>query len=246
MVPVGYASLDVRFAQNPGRAHTSLRRRQLFQPNQPQNSSRCDAECGGTFTDGHLVAGLPLSLTVDQNRMVVAQRADTLRSPALSVCRTALIPIQDRGDPRVWFDPRQRANDLQEIIAGDIPMLAGADLLKLYLRVIPALPMQYEAYGLAFTRGDDLFQSDTKEAFLVLRQTVRIVPEYGRSRAKDSSSRFCVSVSGPSRPCCNVTSSASTCASVVSAWFQRRSSSAATSRFAGSTASYWRRARVTS
>src|ERR1035437_4164899 len=179
MVPFRHASLDVRFAQNPGRAYTSLRRRQLFQPNQPQNSGRCDAECGGTFTDGHLVAGLPLSLTVDQNRMVVAQRADTLRSPALSVCRTALIPIQDRGDPRVWFDPRQRANDLQEIIVGDIPMLAGADLLKLYLRVIPALPMQYEAYCLAFTRGDDLFQSDTKEAFLVLRQTVRIVPKYG-------------------------------------------------------------------
>src|ERR1017187_820840 len=153
-------SLDVRAAQYPGCAHTGLRRRQLFQPNQPQNSGRCDAECGGTFTDGHLVAGLPLSLTVDQNRMVVAQRADTLRSPVLSVCRTALIPIQDRGDSRVWFDPRQRANDLHEIVAGDIPMLAGADLLKLYLRVIPALPMQYEAYCLAFTRGDDLFQSD--------------------------------------------------------------------------------------
>src|ERR1017187_2318975 len=89
MVPVGHASLDVRAAQYPGCAHTGLRRRQLFQPNQPQNSGRCDAECGGTFTDGHLVAGLPLSLTVDQNRMVVAQRADTLRSPVLSVCRTA-------------------------------------------------------------------------------------------------------------------------------------------------------------
>jgi hypothetical protein len=57
------------------------------------------------------------------------------------VCRTALIPIQDRGDPRVRFDPRQHANDLHEIILGDIPMPAGANLLELYLRVIPALPM---------------------------------------------------------------------------------------------------------
>jgi hypothetical protein len=48
-------------------------------------------------------------------------------------------------------------------------MPTGANLLKLYLRVIPALPMQDEAYRLAFTRGDDLFESDTKEAFLVLR-----------------------------------------------------------------------------
>src|SRR5947209_14979512 len=104
--------------------------------------------------------------------MVIAQRADTLRGPLLSVCRTALIPIQDRGDPRVWFDPRQRANDFHDIIIGDIPMPPSANLLKLYLRMIPALPMQYEAYCLAFTRGDDFFQSDTKETFLVLRQTL--------------------------------------------------------------------------
>jgi hypothetical protein len=32
---------------------------------------------------------------------------------------------------------------------------------------------------LAFTRGDDLFQSDTKESFLVPRQTLRIFPESG-------------------------------------------------------------------
>src|SRR5713226_7489622 len=145
MVSFGHASLDVRASQCPGRTYTGLRRRQLFQPNQPQNSGRRDAEGGGAFTDGHLAAGLPFALMVDRNRMVVAQRADTLRSPALSVCRMALIPIQDRGDPRVWFDPRQRANDLHEIVVGDIPMTAGANLLEFYLRVIPALPMQYEA-----------------------------------------------------------------------------------------------------
>ena len=59
-------------------------------------------------------------------------------------------------------------------------MPTGANLLELYLRVIPALPMQDEAYRLAFTRGDDLFESDTKEAFLVLRQTLRIVPQSGQ------------------------------------------------------------------
>src|ERR1700730_3608518 len=139
MVPFGHASLDVRPVQNPGRAHTGLRRQQLFQPNQPQNSGRRNVERGGAFTDGHFAAGLPLSLPVDRNRMVVAQRADTLRSPALSVCRTALIPIQDRGDPRVWLDPRQHTNDLDEIVVGDIAMPPWASLLELYLRVIPAL-----------------------------------------------------------------------------------------------------------
>jgi hypothetical protein len=58
-------------------------------------------------------------------------------------------------------------------------MPASANLLELHLRMIPTLPMQHEAYCLAFTCGDDLFQRDTKEAFLVLRQTLRIVPESG-------------------------------------------------------------------
>ena len=58
-------------------------------------------------------------------------------------------------------------------------MPAAANLLELYLRVISALPMQDEAYRLAFTRGDDLFQRDTQEAFLVFRQTLRIVPKCG-------------------------------------------------------------------
>src|SRR5437899_1406491 len=98
--------------------------------------------------------------------MIVAQRADTFRSPVISVCRTALIPIQDRGDSRVRFDPCQHANDLHQIIVGDISMPAAANLLELYLCVIPALPMQDEAYRLAFTRGDDLFQSDAQKPFL--------------------------------------------------------------------------------
>jgi len=91
----------------------------------------------------------------------------------------ALVPIQDGGDPLVWLDPRQHANDLHQVVIGDIPMPTGTNLLELHLRVISTLPMQYEAYRLAFTRGDDLFQSDTKEAFLVLRLTLRIVPEFG-------------------------------------------------------------------
>src|ERR1017187_2603355 len=179
MVPFGHASLDVRFVQNPWRAHTSLRRGQLFQSYQPQNSGRRNAEGSGTFTDGHLAAGLPFALAVDRNRVVVAQRADTLHGPALSVCRMALIPIQDRGDPRAWFNPRQHANNLHQIIVGGIPMRTGPNLLELYLSMVPALPMQDQPYGLAFTRRDDLFQGDTKEAFLVLRQTLRIIPENG-------------------------------------------------------------------
>src|SRR5712691_6263429 len=115
-------------------------------------------------------------------------------------------------------------------------MPTAANLLELYLRVIPALPMQYQAYGLTFTRRDDLFQGDTKEAFLVLRQTLWIIPEAGE-----------VPREGQQLPFLRVGEGA--LAALLQRHqfgFQRRSSSAATSRFAGSTASYWRRARVTS
>jgi hypothetical protein len=87
--------------------------------------------------------------------VAVAQRADTRRRPYFSVCRAALIPIQDRGDPRVRFDPSQLANDLHEILVGDIPMYAAANLLELHLGVIPSLPMQHEPYGFTFACGDD-------------------------------------------------------------------------------------------
>ena len=59
----------------------------------------------------------------------------------------ALIPIQDGGYSRVRFDPRQRVNDLHEILVGGIPMFAAANLLELHLGVIPSLPMQHESYG---------------------------------------------------------------------------------------------------
>ena len=111
--------------------------------------------------------------------MVVAQRANTLRRPDLPMCRAALIPIQDGGDSHIWFDPRQRANDLHEILVGDISMFAAANLLELYLSVIPSLPMQHEPYGFTLACGDDLLQRDAKESLLVLRRTLRIVPKSG-------------------------------------------------------------------
>ena len=125
--------------------------------------------------------------------MIIAKRADTFRDPVISVCRTALIPIQNRGDSRVWFDPCQHANEFHQVIVGDIPMPAAANLLELHPRVIPALPMQDEAYRLAFTRGDDLFQSDAQEALLVFRQTLRIVPKcWEISRERQQLPLLCV------------------------------------------------------
>jgi hypothetical protein len=88
--------------------------------------------------------------------MAAAQGTGTHRRPYFSVCRAALIPIQDRGDPRVRFDPRQFANDLHEILVGDIPMFTTANLLELHLSVIASLPMQHEPYGFTFACGDDL------------------------------------------------------------------------------------------
>src|SRR5271169_5461393 len=181
MVPFGHASFDICSAHDPRCAHASLRRWQLFQPNQPQHSGRCNAENIARFADRHFVAGLPFSFAVDRNRMIAAQGADTLCRPYFSMCRAALIPIQDRGDSCVRFDPRQYANDLHEILVGDIAMRTAANLLELHLGVISSLPMQHEPYGFTLTCGDDLFQRDAKEALLVLRPTMmRMVPKSGK------------------------------------------------------------------
>jgi hypothetical protein len=56
-------------------------------------------------------------------------------------------------------------------------MPSTVNLRELHLRVIAALPMHHQPYGRVFTRGDDLFQSNTKEVFLVLWQTMWIIPE---------------------------------------------------------------------
>ena len=110
--------------------------------------------------------------------MVVAQRTNTSRRPDFAMRGAALIPIQDGGYSRVRFDPRQRVNDLHEILVGGIPMFAAANLLELHLGVIPSLPMQHESCG--FTLARDLLQRDAKEALLVLRRTTRIIPESGK------------------------------------------------------------------
>jgi hypothetical protein len=79
-------------------------------------------------------------------------------------------------------------------------MPTGANLLEPYLRVVPALPVQYEAYCLAFTRRDDLFQGDTKEAFLVLRQTLWIIPEAGEIPREGQQLPFLCVGEGPLAP----------------------------------------------
>src|SRR5437660_61633 len=98
MVSFGHVSLDVRASQCPGCTHTGphtgLRRRQLFQPNQPQNSGRRDAEGRGAFTDGYLAAGLPFALMVERNRMVVANTAVLTARPS---ARMALPRRQNPG-----------------------------------------------------------------------------------------------------------------------------------------------------
>src|ERR1039457_3655237 len=99
----------------------------MLQLNQAEDSRRCDSEDIGGFTDRHFATSLSFSLTIDLNRMVVAHRTDTHRRPDLSVCRAALILIQDRCDPCVGLDSRQFANGLHKIMVGGIAMLSRSE-----------------------------------------------------------------------------------------------------------------------
>jgi hypothetical protein len=87
-----------------------------------------------------------------------------------------LILVQDRCDARVRFDASQLANHPYNIAAGRVAMLPAVDFGKLHLGMIPALPVQRKPYRLSLAGGRDLFQRDTKQALLVFRRTVRIVP----------------------------------------------------------------------
>jgi len=153
-----------------------LRSWQLIQLNQAEDGRRGDSEDIGDFTDRHFATSLSFSLTIDRNAMMVAHRTDTDWRPDLSVCRAALILIQDRCDPCVGLDSRQFANGLHKIMVGGIAMLSGLKLGKLHLRVISALPVQHEAYRLALRSGGDILQCDAKQALLVFWRVVGIVP----------------------------------------------------------------------
>jgi hypothetical protein len=87
--------------QNPWGVRTCLRSWQLIQLNQAEDGRWCDSEDIGNFTDRHFTTSLSFSLTTDWNTVMIAYRTDTDWRPDLSVCRAALILIQDRGYPCV-------------------------------------------------------------------------------------------------------------------------------------------------
>jgi len=84
------------------------------------------------------------------------------------MCRPTLIAIQDGGNSHIWFDPRQRANDIYELFVSGISMFAAAKFLELYLSVIPSLPMQNKPDGFPFACRNDFLQCNAKESLLVL------------------------------------------------------------------------------
>src|ERR1039458_9142835 len=93
-----------------------------------------------------------------------------------SMCCAVFVLIQNRSDSSIRFDARQLANHFYKFMVSCIAMLSGVNFGKFYLRVISALPVQYKPYRLGLAGGRDLLQCDTKQAFLVLGRTARIVP----------------------------------------------------------------------
>ena len=58
-------------------------------------------------------------------------------------------------------------------------MASGAILFELQLGMVTSLPMQHQADRVALRRDDDLLEGNPEEPFLVLRQTLRVIPEPG-------------------------------------------------------------------
>ena len=98
------------------------------------------------------------AFTIDCNLMHGAEVANAQLGPALSFGRAYTEPVENRGDAVV----RQRASEFTDQLHGrDIRLpaiLASTVLHHFKLRVIPALPMQYEAQPIGVDRDDDFLE----------------------------------------------------------------------------------------
>ena len=150
--------------------------------------------------------------------------------------------IEQAGDPLVGHLARQLAHERQRVLGNGPATLAGRVHLELQRRVVAALPMQHHADEPVVDARDDLLECRAQDPLARRRACAGC----DRARARSAPSRIrCWRSFSPSAAGFLASSSAISVpipCTAASASFQRRSNSPATSRLAGSTESYCRRA----
>ena len=186
------------------------------------------------------------TLPIDRYVMRAAEVAHPQLGPGLSFGRAYAEPVENGRDAVI----RQKASEFAHQLLGrhvGLPaILAGTVLHHFKPRVIPALPVQHEAQPAGLGRDDDLLEAERKIRLRVSAEAAGWFHTAGKSSASASSVARSSSRRGLGCWFCRLLSCSSSRATAARRSFHRRSSSFATRRLSGSTASYCRRACVTS
>src|ERR1700719_3551763 len=177
--------------------------------------------------------------------VMAAEGAHTLLAPPIAVAARFPATIEQPSDLGVRHQPGQLAAERDRILgkARMVPAGRVERELELQGRVIAALPMQGEVDDWPLPLHHDLLERRAQDP---LARVAAVAAGCVQARARSAPSAISclrsVSPSGGRFRAATAAISPSMRCAAASASFQRRSSSPATRRLAGSTASYCRRA----
>src|SRR4051812_26161008 len=184
----------------------------------------------------------PLALSIDGNAVVAAERADPRLGPAVAAPGRLSGAIEEPRDLLVGHQACQFADQRQGVFRHCPAMLAGSIHLQLQRGVVSALPMQDHLDEAALMRTTISYRAARKILLRVAAVAAGCDQASSRSVPSCNKCRRSLSPKGAGFLASSAATSPSSRCTTCSASFQRRSSSPATRRLSGSTASYCRRA----
>ncbi len=176
--------------------------------------------------------------------MDVAKTADVASRPAGAMPCPLAGSIQDRCDRQIGQLPRQVANEIDNISLNCPAGLADLVFLHRHPGVIATLPMNDERQCVVNGIDNDFFDQQPNDLLACLDRRVGTcaMPYYRSLPSIINLVRSSADKAGVLRSVESISNWTSRSRNRISFSFQRRSSSPATNRLPGSTASYWRRA----
>src|SRR6516162_8144177 len=217
---------------------------QTCRPLMSQRRHIADADDFGGGLQRDLATLGPFAIAIRRNVPVFAEPAHALLGPGLSRCHLYSGPVQQARDLPIRHQTSQLAHERNQIVCDRIVAPAGCVQFdaQLQCRVIATVPAQ----DLSSTSPSLRTMISSRQARRILLRVAAVAAEWDQARARSAPSAinccFCCSSSGGDRSAALAAISRSILCTFSSATFQRRSSSLATNRFVGSTASYCRRA----
>src|SRR5437868_2953938 len=184
----------------------------------------------------------PLAIAIDGNAVVIAEGADPRFGPTVAATGRLSGAIEEPRDLLVGHQARQLADQRQRVFGHCPAMLAGSIHLQLQRGVVSARQCRTISMRPLSMRTTTSYSAARKILLRVAAVAAGCDQASSRSAASCSKCRRSFSPKGAGFLASSAATSPSSRHTTCSASFQRRSSSPATKRLSGSTASYCRRA----